>query len=158
MKKYFSSDVLLKKVGQPGLFFVYFRSFQTQYYRKTVDFNGIRTRIVGIEGKLADYLTTTTAQEFFYRTYCTYLSYVCVGITHSKEETNIFWMGHLGLFSFFSLFRTYINTIFWNFNFRIFKSYNIQKRFSIKFSWCLDSNCRPCVRSDRSANRVTTTA
>ena len=46
------------KVGQPRPLFVYFRSFQTQFYRKTVGFS----RIVGVEGEHADHLTTTTAQ------------------------------------------------------------------------------------------------
>ena len=50
----------LKKTGQPGLF-LFFRSFQIQFYRKIVDFSGIRTQIVGIEGEHADHLTTTTA-------------------------------------------------------------------------------------------------
>ena len=50
-------------MGKPGLFFVYFRSFQTQVYRKTVGVSGIRTGIVGIEGEPADYLTTNTARE-----------------------------------------------------------------------------------------------
>ena len=49
------------KVGQPRPLFVYFRSFQTQYYRKTIGFSRIRTRIVGVEGEHADHLTTTTA-------------------------------------------------------------------------------------------------
>ena len=31
-----------------------FRSYQTQYYRKTVGFSRIRTRIVGVEGKHTD--------------------------------------------------------------------------------------------------------
>ena len=49
-------------MGQPRPLFVYFRIFQTQYYRKIVDFSWFRTRIVGVEGKHADHLTTTTAQ------------------------------------------------------------------------------------------------
>ena len=53
--------------GHPGLFFVYFRSFQTINRIKTVNFSGIRTRIVRIEGEHADHLTTTTppAMEIF---------------------------------------------------------------------------------------------
>ena len=47
--------------ANPGLFFVYFCSFQKQFYRKIVDLSRIRTRIVGVEGKHADHLTTTTA-------------------------------------------------------------------------------------------------
>ena len=46
----------LKKTDNLGLFFVYFRSFQSQFYIKTAGFRGIRTRIVG---KHADHLTTT---------------------------------------------------------------------------------------------------
>ena len=64
-KKTFYSNCIfkyfLKKWANPGLFFVYFRSFQTQYYRKTIDFSGIRTRIVGKEDEHADHLATTTA-------------------------------------------------------------------------------------------------
>ena len=41
--------------------FVYFRSFQTIYRIKTVDYSGIRTRIDGVEGKHSDHLTTTIA-------------------------------------------------------------------------------------------------
>ena len=48
-------------MGQPRPLFVYFRSFQQQFYRKIVDHSGIRTRIVGVEGEHADHLTTTTA-------------------------------------------------------------------------------------------------
>ena len=55
--------VFYKKLANPGLFVVYFRSFQTQYYRKTVGFSGIRTQIVGVEGEHTDHLTTTTAQK-----------------------------------------------------------------------------------------------
>ena len=36
--------------------------FKHKCYRKTLGFSWIRTRIVGIEGKHADHLTTTTAQ------------------------------------------------------------------------------------------------
>ena len=50
-------------------FFIYFRSFQTQIYRKTVGFNGIRTRIVRWEGEHADHLTTTTAHQDRYLSY-----------------------------------------------------------------------------------------
>ena len=45
-----------------GLFFVHFCSFQKQnLQKKTVDFSGIQTRIVRVEGKQTDHLTTTTA-------------------------------------------------------------------------------------------------
>ena len=43
------------KLGQPRPLFVYFRSFQQQFYRKIVDFSGNRTRIVGVEGEHADH-------------------------------------------------------------------------------------------------------
>ena len=49
------------KMGQPRPLFVYFCSFQTQFYIKIVDFSGIRTQIVEVEGQHADPLTTTTA-------------------------------------------------------------------------------------------------
>ena len=49
------------KMGHSRPLFVYFHSFQTQYYRKTLGFSGIRTRIVGVEGEHADHLTTTMA-------------------------------------------------------------------------------------------------
>ena len=39
------------KMDQPQPLFAYFRSFQQQFYRKIVDFNGIRTRIVRVEGQ-----------------------------------------------------------------------------------------------------------
>ena len=51
-------------MDQPWPLFVYFCSFQAQFYRKNVDFSGIRTRIVGVEGEYADHLTTTTAQHW----------------------------------------------------------------------------------------------
>ena len=49
---------ILKKWDIPDLFFIYFRSFQTNYRIKTVDFTGIQTQIVGVEGERADHLTT----------------------------------------------------------------------------------------------------
>ena len=58
-------------MGHPRPLFVYFRSFQTIYRIKTVDFSGIRTRIVGVEGEHADHLNTTTAQIF--PSYCSIL-------------------------------------------------------------------------------------
>ena len=42
-----------------------FSSFSnTNFTEKTVGFSGIRTRIVGVEGKHADHLTTTMAQNY----------------------------------------------------------------------------------------------
>ena len=50
-----------------GLFLFIFVLFKQFYRIKTVDFSGIRTWIVGIEGKHADHLTrTTTAYAFFF--------------------------------------------------------------------------------------------
>ena len=43
-------------MGQP-------RHLLVVFYRKIVDFSGIRTRIVRVEGKHADYMTTTTAHH-----------------------------------------------------------------------------------------------
>ena len=39
------------------------RDFLQPFYRKIVNFSGIRTLIVRVEGKHADHLTTTTAQK-----------------------------------------------------------------------------------------------
>ena len=38
----------------------------TTFQKKLVGFSEIRTRIVGVEGKHADHLTTTTAQLILY--------------------------------------------------------------------------------------------
>ena len=60
-------------MGHPRPFlFVYFRSFQTIYRIKTVDFSGIRTQIVGVEGEHADHLTTTTAHPAQMLSCCVY--------------------------------------------------------------------------------------
>ena len=49
----------------PGLFFTYFRSFQTIIWQnKTVELSRIQTRIIGVEGEHADHLPTTTALCF----------------------------------------------------------------------------------------------
>ena len=50
----------------PRPLFAYVRSFQAIYRIKTVDFIGIRTRIVGVEGEHADHLTTNTPRISFY--------------------------------------------------------------------------------------------
>ena len=42
-------------------FFVYFRFFHTQILQKKLYVSRIRTRIIGVEWKHADHLTTTTA-------------------------------------------------------------------------------------------------
>ena len=67
--------VFFIKMGHPRPLFVYFRSFQTIYRIKTVDFSGIRTRIVRVEGENADHSTTTTAhglQESYHNTILLY--------------------------------------------------------------------------------------
>ena len=50
-------------MGQPRPLFVYFRTFQIQFYRKIVDFSGIRTQVIRIEGEHTDHLTITTAHK-----------------------------------------------------------------------------------------------
>ena len=64
-----SLSLLCTKKANLGLFFVYFCSFLSQILiGKTVDISGIRTRIVRIEGELADHLTTTAvAYNLFLR-------------------------------------------------------------------------------------------
>ena len=53
-----------KKQAKQGLFLFILILFNTQFYRKkTVGFSQIRTRIVRVEGKHADHLTTITAQR-----------------------------------------------------------------------------------------------
>ena len=47
----------------PGLFFAYFCSFETEFHREFVDFSWIQTRIIRLEGKYADHLTITTAPK-----------------------------------------------------------------------------------------------
>ena len=49
---------LLLKNGPINLFLFIFALFK---YRKIVDFSGIQTQIVGVEGEHPDHLTTTTA-------------------------------------------------------------------------------------------------
>ena len=49
-------------MDQPRPLLVYLRSFCKTYDRTIVDFGGIGTRIVGVEGKHTDHLTTTTTQ------------------------------------------------------------------------------------------------
>ena len=54
--------MILLKWANDGLFFSLFLFFaNTNVTERAVDVSGIRTRIVGIEGKHADHLTTTTA-------------------------------------------------------------------------------------------------
>ena len=58
----------IKKMwANPGLFFVYFSLFKHNFTEKTVGLSGIRTHIVGVEGKHAENLTTTTTAPFTYK-------------------------------------------------------------------------------------------
>ena len=50
------------QMDQSRPLFVNFCSFQHQFHIKIVDYRGIQTRIVGVEGEFADHLTTNTAQ------------------------------------------------------------------------------------------------
>ena len=56
-----SPKVPFLKMDKPWPLFVKFWSFK-KHIQKTVGVNGIRTRIVGVEGEHADHLTTTPAQ------------------------------------------------------------------------------------------------
>ena len=51
----------LKKCRPTEPLFVIFVLFKLNFTEKTVGFSGFQTQIVGIEGKHADHLTTTTA-------------------------------------------------------------------------------------------------
>ena len=61
-------DVFLKKWAYPGPFFIFVLFRHKFYGNKTLDLSGIRTQIVGVEGKHADHLTTTTAQPRLFNT------------------------------------------------------------------------------------------
>ena len=54
---------LFLKMGQPRPLFVL---YENKLHRKTEHVSGIRTRIVGVEGKHADHLTTTTASFVYF--------------------------------------------------------------------------------------------
>ena len=62
LKIYFSF-VSLKICQLWPPFFVYFCSVKHKFYKKTVDFSEFWTRIIGVEGKHADHLTTTVAHS-----------------------------------------------------------------------------------------------
>ena len=53
-------------MGQPWPLFSFFDLLNTNILEKTVGFSEIRSRIVGVEGKHADHLTTTTALETYF--------------------------------------------------------------------------------------------
>ena len=70
--------VLFKKMNQPRPVFIYFCSYQTPNFRKiTVGFSLIRTRVVGLEVKDTDHLTTTTAHAYLNVSCCTEISSIC---------------------------------------------------------------------------------
>ena len=48
---------------QPRSNFSLYFVFSTTILQKNVDFSGIETRIVGVEGEQADHLTITTAHD-----------------------------------------------------------------------------------------------
>ena len=48
-------EYIFKTMSHPRPLFVYFRSFQTINRIKTIDFSGIQTRIVGVEGSTLDH-------------------------------------------------------------------------------------------------------
>ena len=54
----------LKKCRPTEPLFVIFVLFKLNFTEKTVGFSGFQTQIVGIEGKHADHLTTTTAPRY----------------------------------------------------------------------------------------------
>ena len=65
------------RMGQSVPLLVYVRSFRQQNLQKNVHLSGIRTRIIGEEGKHADHLTTTTANCFTYFACLHNLSHQC---------------------------------------------------------------------------------
>ena len=57
------------KWANPGRFLFILVPFQTQIVQKSVGFSRIRIRIVIVEGKHANHLTTTTALVYHFFTY-----------------------------------------------------------------------------------------
>ena len=71
--------VFFKEYANPSLFLFILVLFKHKFFRKkTVAFSGIWTWIVGVEGKHADHLTTTTAL---------YLNFSCQQIVGSLPTT-----------------------------------------------------------------------
>ena len=70
------------KLDNPASFCLFPFFSYTNFTEKTVGFSGIRTRIVRVEGKHADHLTTTTARKrFSLMTCCCHhlqMNYCCV--------------------------------------------------------------------------------
>ena len=60
----FKQHIILLQMGQlRPLFGLFSFFFKHKFYRKTVDFSEIRTRIDGVEGEHSDHLTTTAALQ-----------------------------------------------------------------------------------------------
>ena len=76
------SILFLKNGPTSASFFIYFRSFQTQILMKKLNTNGIRTRVVGMEGEHADHLITTTAQK---------TSSFCLHSSFANYNLNLNW-------------------------------------------------------------------
>ena len=53
----------LTKMGRSRLLFCLFSIFSAKIWQKNVDFSGIQTRIIGVEGEHTDHLTTTTVLD-----------------------------------------------------------------------------------------------
>ena len=60
VKQLYVDSLAVLFYGPNSASFLFIFVFQTQIYKKTVGLSGIRTLIVGVEGKHADHLTTTT--------------------------------------------------------------------------------------------------
>ena len=88
-------------MGQPRPHFCLFSFFSnTNFTETTVGFSGIRTRIIGVEGKHADHLATTTSSHVCKRVFLMcffsqYLLYILplVFIEHNWFPTIYYWFG-----------------------------------------------------------------
>ena len=89
-------------MGHFRLLFVYFRSFQTIDIIKTVDFSGIRTQILGVEGDHADRLATTTTTAHTV-SLSLYLPFILSFVSLSFILISLFFFDFDGFF-FFSLY------------------------------------------------------
>ena len=89
-------------MGHFRLLFVYFRSFQTIDIIKTVDFSGIRTQILGVEGDHADRLVTTTTTAHTV-SLALYLPFILSFVSLSFILISLFFFDFDGFF-FFSLY------------------------------------------------------
>ena len=89
-------------MGHFRLLFVYFRSFQTIDIIKTVDFSGIRTQILGVEGNHTDRLVTTTTTAHTV-SLSLYLPFILSFVSLSFILISLFFFDFDGFF-FFSLY------------------------------------------------------